>query len=95
MDLNKIGKVIKRLLPHGCIICCMIMLVFFVIDRMNANQAFLENEFHKWLLFIMSLLTLAESFSYYFLNHKLAKAEYKRKAAKRKSATQSGKARAK
>lgn len=94
MDKRKIGKTLRRILPHICIICALVLIVFFVIDRMNENQAFLKNEFHKWVLFILSVASLIESVLYSSLQRRMAKAEYKKKeAAKAKAAA--GKVRAK
>ena len=52
-------------MPHAIIVPAGMLIVMFVIDRLNQHIYFLENEFHKWLLFIVSVLGIVESVWFY------------------------------
>lgn len=54
-------KWIKRILPHLTIILAFMVLVFFVIDRVNRPMAFMTSEMSKWLFFIFAVLVLPVS----------------------------------
>ncbi|MDD3881018.1 MAG: hypothetical protein PHI27_02065 [Eubacteriales bacterium] len=47
--MDKLLKLLDKVLPHLTIIMSIMMLVFFLIDRANSYNTFMENEFHKWL----------------------------------------------
>ncbi len=49
--MNKYLKLLEKALPHITIIMSIMMLTFFLIDRANSYNTFMENEFHKWLAF--------------------------------------------
>ena len=51
-------RVLDTLLPHVAIILAGMLVVFFLIDRVNKPMAFMTNEFHKRITFILALLTL-------------------------------------
>ena len=88
--MKKQIRILKGALPHLCIVMSGMLIVFFAIDRVNPHQAFLENEFHKWLLFILSVCTIIESILLSTYNRRIERLRLK----KRKGAT-NGKAVAK
>lgn len=49
-------KTLLRFLPHLVLIFSVMMLTFFVIDRINVAMAFLDNDLTKILLAVFSLL---------------------------------------
>ena len=49
-------KTLLRILPHLVLIFSVMMLTFFVIDRINVAMAFLDNDLTKILLAVFSLL---------------------------------------
>jgi len=51
-------ELIKNLIPHAAIIISGMLIVFFVIDRINKPMGFMSNEFHKRLTFTLSLLCI-------------------------------------
>lgn len=84
--MKKRGNFINRfkaLLPHVCIVMSGMLVVFFVIDRMNHHNHFMTNEFHKWLTFFLALGCIAESILYCSVNRRLARAKKRRSAAGR------------
>ena len=48
-------KRILKVLPHATIVMAGMMIVFFLIDRVNTPMGFMTNEFHKWLSFLLAL----------------------------------------
>ncbi len=50
-------KKVFTLLAHFVLILSVMMLTFFVIDRINPAMAFLENTLTKYLLALFSLLS--------------------------------------
>jgi hypothetical protein len=54
--------VIKRALPHICLVIALMMLVFYTIDRYNGAMNFINNDIFKTLLLIFSLLVIVSSF---------------------------------
>lgn len=53
---------IKRALPHICLVIALMMLVFYIIDRYNSAMNFINNDIFKMLLLIFSLLVIVSSF---------------------------------
>ena len=51
-------RLIKKLLPHVAIVMAGMLIVFFVIDRVNKPMGFMTNEFHKRITFALALLCL-------------------------------------
>ena len=51
----------KRLLPHLCIITSLIIMVLWVIDRINGAMNFLGRDIFKIPLFIFCILVIYES----------------------------------
>jgi hypothetical protein len=51
--------IIKRLIPHLCIIISLLMLTFVILDNANPGMNFVGNSFFKTLLVIFSLASLA------------------------------------
>lgn len=54
-------KFVRKLIPHLTIICGMMYVVFFVIDRVNPSMNFIDNDLTKFLLLFMSLITIVNS----------------------------------
>lgn len=53
---------LKRALPHLCLICSVMMLVFYVIDQYNKAMHFIGgNEVFNTFLLLFSLLVLITS----------------------------------
>ena len=76
---------VKSALPHACIIVSLMMLVFFVIDRMNKHQEFMTNEFHKWLTLVLCITGIGTSIIASGYNRRVQRARQKKaQAAKRK-----------
>lgn len=50
-----------KLLPHVSIVMAGMMIVFFLIDRVNISMGFMSNEFHKWLSFFLALFAMGYS----------------------------------
>lgn len=54
-------RIIKKILPHICIIISGMLITFFIIDQFNSSMAFIDNSITKWLLFINSILAIIMS----------------------------------
>ena len=52
---------VRRLVPHVAIVLSGMLIVFFLIDRVNKPISFMTNEFHKVITFILSLLAIGLS----------------------------------
>ena len=52
---------LKRVLPHICIIISVMMLVFYVIDRVNSAMSFIDNDIFKTLLLFYCIVVIASS----------------------------------
>lgn len=52
---------IKRVLPHISIILSGMMVIFFVIDKLNAAMTLMSNDMTKALLFLLSIVTIIVS----------------------------------
>ena len=76
---------LKSALPHLCIIMCMMLLVFFSIDRVNHHIGFMKNEFHKWLTLFLCLAVIFESGILISRNRRQIRKEEKRKNRNRQT----------
>ena len=54
-------KLVKRLLPHACIIFAGMMITFFIIDNFNEAMALINNATTKLLLFLFSIVSVIVS----------------------------------
>jgi hypothetical protein len=54
-------ELLKRILPHVCIILSGMMLIFVVIDKFNAAMGLVNNDITKALLLILSILVIVIS----------------------------------
>lgn len=61
---------IKKLIPHLCIILSLMMLTFFVVDIYNPGMNFVGNDAFKILLVIYSVATIITSAFMVFSNLK-------------------------
>lgn len=52
---------LKRVLPHICIIISVMMLVFYVIDQVNSAMSFIDNDIFKTLLLFYCIVVIASS----------------------------------
>ena len=52
---------LKKLIPHICIIISLMMLTFFILDKFNPGMNFVGNEIFKVLLFIYGIATIIAS----------------------------------
>lgn len=50
-----------KALPHISIVLSGMLIVFFCIDRVNKPMAFMTNEFHKIITFLLAILSLGYS----------------------------------
>lgn len=51
-------KLVDKLVPHVAIVLSGMLVVFFLIDRVNKPMAFMTNEFHKRATFVLALLAI-------------------------------------
>ena len=51
-------RLLDKLLPHAAIVISGMLVVFFLIDRVNKPMAFMTNEFHKRITFALSLMAV-------------------------------------
>ncbi len=79
-------RLIKKLLPHVMIVISGMLIVFFVIDRVNKPMGFMTNEFHKRLTFVLAILAIYYAIQNITLQRRLERAEYQRrlKAARKR-----------
>ncbi|MBQ3760718.1 MAG: hypothetical protein II875_01755 [Clostridia bacterium] len=78
-------KPVKSALPHLCLIMCLMLLVFFSIDRVNHHIGFMKNEFHKWLTLFLCLTVISESGMVISRNRRQIRLEEKRKNRNRQT----------
>ncbi len=52
---------VKRILPHLCLVISVMMLTFYVIDKVNPAMNFIGNDLFKTLLLVYVLLVIATS----------------------------------
>ncbi|MGI5849976.1 MAG: hypothetical protein ACOX8Q_07925 [Christensenellales bacterium] len=52
---------LRKLIPHICIILSLMMLTFFVVDKFNPGMNFVGNEVFKILLLIYGIATIISS----------------------------------
>ena len=48
----------RKAVPHIAIVISGMLIVFFVIDRINKPMGFMTNEFHKVITFILSVIAI-------------------------------------
>ena len=53
-----LGRLLDVAMTHAAIIISLMLVVFFVIDRVNKPMGFMTNEFHKRTTFALALLCL-------------------------------------
>ena len=92
-------RLIDKILPHVAIVISGMLVVFFVIDRVNKPIGFMTNEFHKRITFVLALLAVYFSIRVISVQRRIERAEYRRRQraqaerakAARQSASHSGK----
>ena len=50
-----------QLLPHVCIVLSVVMMTFFVIDRLNEPMKFIDNDITKWMLCVLCVCSFTVS----------------------------------
>ena len=70
---------IKKLLPHVAIVLAGMLIVFFVIDRVNKPMGFMTNEFHKRITFVLALLSIYFAVQIISVQRRMERAEYRRR----------------
>ena len=56
--MKKELRMLFKVLPHAVVVMSGMMIVFFLIDRVNTPMGFMTNEFHKWLSMMLALISL-------------------------------------
>lgn len=56
--MKRFFRLLEHLLPHAVLILSLMMLTFFCIDLVNGSMAFLNNTGTKYLLAILSVLSV-------------------------------------
>ena len=51
-------RLLDKLLCHAVIVLSGMLAVFFLIDRVNKHMAFMTNEFHKRITFVLALMAV-------------------------------------
>lgn len=51
-------RLLDRILPHVAIVISGMLIVFFLIDRVNKPMAFMTNEFHKRITFVLAIMSI-------------------------------------
>ena len=75
-------RLIKKLVPHVAIIISGMLIVFFLIDRVNKPMGFMTNEFHKRITFVLAILAIYFAIQLIRMQRLAERAEYRRKLAK-------------
>ena len=75
-------------LYHITLILALMYIVFFCIDRVNNAMMFINNDITKWLLLVMSVLTIFNTLQFIFaererLRRRLARQQQSRSARRR------------
>ena len=52
-------RLADKLVPHAAIVLSGMLIVFFLIDRVNKPMAFMTNEFHKRVTFALALMAVS------------------------------------
>lgn len=68
-----------KALPHISIVISGMLIVFFCIDRVNKPMAFMTNEFHKVITFILAILSLGYSVFIMSYQRRMERAEERRR----------------
>ena len=85
-SFSMVRRLLKAALPHLCLIMCLMLLVFFVIDQVNNHIGFMKNEFHKWLTLFLCIAVIAQSAMMISTNRKRKMLEYRRRLQKQRKA---------
>lgn len=62
--------ILRRILPHLCLVISIMMLVFYVIDTMNDAMGFLRGEVFRTLLLIYCIVAILTSIILIVVNEK-------------------------
>ena len=72
-------RLVRQLPPHAAIILSGMLIVFFIIDRVNKPMGFMTNEFHKRITFALALLSIWSSIRLIAAQRRAERAEYRRR----------------
>jgi hypothetical protein len=53
--------IVKKLIPHLCIVLAGMFITFFIVDKFNSAMAVLDNDTEKAILFIFCIVALIVS----------------------------------
>lgn len=70
---------VRKLLPYVAITLSGMLIVFFLIDRVNKPMAFMANEFHKVITFVLALLSIGLSARVIALQRSQERKDYRRR----------------
>ncbi len=68
----------RKMLPHAAIVLAGMLVVFFVIDRINKPMGFMVNEFHKIITFALALLAIYMAVRLISIERRTERAAYRR-----------------
>ena len=54
-------EIVKKILPHICIVLAGIVVIFFVIDRFNQAMTLMSNDMTKGILFALGIVAIVVS----------------------------------
>lgn len=77
-----------KVIPHAAMVMAGMLIVFFCIDRVNKPMAFMTNEFHKILTFLLALITIGQSVFVISYQRKKERFEEARRRKARQAAAQ-------
>ncbi len=69
----------RKILPHAAIVLAGMLVVFFVIDRINKPMGFMTNEFHKIITFALALLAIYMAVRLISIDRRAERMAYKRR----------------
>ncbi|MEZ4358144.1 MAG: hypothetical protein R2876_05910 [Eubacteriales bacterium] len=61
---------LKKVVPHICIILSLMMITFFILDKFNPGMNFVGNEIFKVLLLIYAIATIIASACLIYYNRR-------------------------
>ena len=72
-------RLARRLSLHVAIVISGMLIVFFLIDRVNKPMGFMTNEFHKVITFLLSLLSIAFAVRLMAIERRAEREAYRRR----------------
>ena len=81
---------VKKLLPHAAIVISLMLMTFFIIDRVNKPMGFMTNEFHKRLTFALALMAIYFAVQLIAIQRRQERAAHSRRVQAAQAARQTG-----